>query len=563
MSNTILTLLSAERLDEFYRSGFWRDQTIYAIARQHAEHTPGRFAVRDRSRRVSYGDLLASADALADDLQRHGVRSGHRVAVWLPSRIETAVALLACSRNSYICCPSLHRDHTVADVVALIQRMRAAALVVEANYGADGAGRDIVRELTDYPDLRRVHRLDPLAPHTHDQSGRAFPDVAPGTGPSREPPRANPDRVVYLAFTSGTTGVPKGVMHSDNTLLANARAIAADWALGPDTVIYTMSPLSHNLGFGALVTALLAGGELVMHDLPKGAPLLDRILEVGATYLVGVPTHAIDLLDELRKRGLTGLGAVKGFRISGASAPKEVVAELLRYGVVPQSGYGMTEASSHHYTLPSDDPRLIVETSGRVCPGYELKIWSQDNPDMELPAGQIGQIGGRGASLMLGYYDDQAATEDSFNAHGWFMTGDLGWVDEAGYLRVTGRKKDLIIRGGHNIYPARIENLAMQHEAVERAAALPVADTRLGEKVCLAVMLRAGRHVSAAQLLEHLDASGLSRYDMPEYFLQLDEIPLTASGKILKRDLVALIQEGRLTPTPIRWQPKGPLAEAR
>jgi acyl-CoA synthetase len=556
MSNTILTLLSAECLDAFYKSGFWRDQTIYAVARQHADAAPQRFAVRDRLRRVSYGDLLARADAFADDLQRQGVRRGQRVAVWLPSRVETAVALLACSRNGYICCPSLHRDHTVSDVATLVRRMRAAALVTEAGYGADGAARDIMRELNDDPGLLPVYRLDPLARQALHQEGRAFPDLGPGPAASSRPPPGNPDRVVYLAFTSGTTGVPKGVMHSDNTLLANARAIAADWDLGRETVIYSMSPLSHNLGFGALVTALLVGGELVVHDLPKGAPLLDRILEVGATYLVGVPTHAIDLLDELRQRGLTGLGAVRGFRISGASAPREVVAELLRYGVVPQSGYGMTEASSHHYTLPTDDPRLIVETSGRVCPGYEIKIWSQDNPDLAVPAGQIGQIGGRGASLMLGYYDDQAATEDSFNAHGWFMTGDLGWVDEAGYLRVTGRKKDLIIRGGHNIYPARIENLAMQHDAVERAVAVPVADTRLGEKVCLAVMLRAGRQVSGAQLLEHLDASGLSRYDMPEYFLQLDEIPLTASGKILKRDLVASIQEGRLTPTPIRWQPR-------
>jgi acyl-CoA synthetase len=156
---------------------------------------------------------------------------------------------------------------------------------------------------------------------------------------------------------------------------------------------------------------------------------------------------------------------------------------------------------------------------------------------------------------MLGYYDDQAATEDSFNTQGWFMTGDLGWVDEAGYLRVTGRKKDLIIRGGHNIYPARIENLAMQHEAVERAAVLPVPDARLGEKVCLAVMLRAGAQVGPDELLAHLDASGLSRYDMPEYFLELAEIPLTASGKILKRDLVTLVKEGRLKPTPVRWQP--------
>jgi acyl-CoA synthetase len=154
---------------------------------------------------------------------------------------------------------------------------------------------------------------------------------------------------------------------------------------------------------------------------------------------------------------------------------------------------------------------------------------------------------------MLGYFDDQSVNDEAFNAEGWFMTGDLGRVDQDGYLQITGRKKDLIIRGGHNIYPARIENLAMQHPAVVRAAALPVPDRRLGEKVCLAVMLRPGCSVAPDEVLAHLDRSGLSRYDMPEYYLMLDDIPLTASGKILKRDIAAQIVDGKIVPSPIRF----------
>jgi acyl-CoA synthetase len=367
-------------------------------------------------------------------------------------------------------------------------------------------------------------------------------------------PSTDPDRVVYLAFTSGTTGVPKGVMHSDNTLLANARAIAKDWNFNAASVIYTMSPLSHNLGLGALVTALAMGSELVVHDLPRSANVLDRLLETGATFLFGVPTHAIDLLSELRARAMSKVGVLEGFRISGASAPQEVVAALLACGVKPQSGYGMTEGCSHHYTLPDDDAKRIIETSGRACPGYEARIFSPDNPDEELPVGQVGQIGGRGASLMLGYFNDQTATEESFNAGGWFMTGDLGYLDADGYMVITGRKKDLIIRGGHNIYPARIENLALQHQAVARAAVLPVPDARLGEKVCLAVMLHPGASADAQDLLMHLHASGLSRYDMPEYFVELKDIPFTASGKIYKRDLVEDVKAGRLVPTAVRLQ---------
>jgi acyl-CoA synthetase len=291
-----------------------------------------------------------------------------------------------------------------------------------------------------------------------------------------------------------------------------------------------------------------------MHDTPHTSSPVDRLVETGATFLFGVPTHAIDLLAEMRSRGMTRLGDVRGFRISGAATPSGVIAGLLRCGVMPQSGYGMTETCSHQYTLPTDDPEVIAETCGRSCSGYEIRVWDRDNPDIELPVGQVGQIGGRGASLMLGYFDDQMATEESFNASGWFMTGDLGSLDQSGRLRIVGRKKDIILRGGHNIYPARIEALALRHPDIDKAAAFPVADARLGERVCLAIVMRSGREVPTDVLLDHLDALGLSHYDMPEYILFLDELPLTASGKITKRELVKWVDEGRHTPVPVRHQ---------
>jgi acyl-CoA synthetase len=160
----------------------------------------------------------------------------------------------------------------------------------------------------------------------------------------------------------------------------------------------------------------------------------------------------------------------------------------------------------------------------------------------------MGQIGGRGAALMLGYFNDQAAIEASFNREGWFLSGDLGVLDARGNLRIEGRLKDLIIRGGHNISPAHIEALALRHEGIEKVACFPVPDERLGERVCIAVI----GNVSPTDLLTHLADEGLSKYDMPEYFVRLDEFPLTASGKILKRELVAMVRRGQLEPAPIR-----------
>lgn len=542
--NTLLTLLSGPQIEAFTQAGYWGTDTIYSLVRKRARDTPDKAAVRERLRTTSYRTLVDAVDRLAGALHRGGLRQGDRVAVWLPSRLEVAIAVLACSRNGYVACPSLHRDHTVAEVAELVRRMRAAAFLGQPGYGADADRHDILDAMTGLDRPRFVRMIEPA------DSDAGFADLD-----ASAPMHADPNTVVYLAFTSGTTGQPKGVLHSDNTLLAPARALAEDWSLDASSCVYSLSPLSHNLGFGAMILALTLGAEFVVHDLPRGASLAARLRETGATFAFGVPTHAIDLLAELRG-GRGDLPALRGFRISGAPVPPVVAQGLLDVGVVPQSGYGMTEAGSHHYTRPDDDPELIVGSSGRACAGYEVQIAAPDEPSRVLPPGEVGQIAGRGASLMLGYFDDQVATESSFSADGWFLTGDLGWMDENGYLRITGRKKDVIIRGGHNIFPAKIENYALRHPGVAKAAVVPVPDERLGEKVCLVVQAAGDAALSAHELLAHLDRAGLSKYDMPEYFAQVDDLPLMPSGKILKRRLVEWIRDGGLVPTPVRFSPE-------
>ena len=544
MTGPLLTLLSAPTLAAYTAAGWWGEETIYHLAARHARTTPNAFALRDRHRRLTYAELIAAGDRLAAVLAGRGVRPGQRVAVWLASRVETAIALLACSRNGYVCCPSLHRDHRVGDVVTLIDRIQAAAVIAQPGYGLDADRHDIVAELFDRDFLRVAWHVEPAEEPPFVEVPEPAIEVAAST---------DPNQIIYLPFTSGTTGRPKGVMHSDNTLLATARMMARDWQL-ERAVLYTLSPLSHNLGLGALVTAIAGGSELVLHDLPRGHSLLDRLEETGAEFVFGVPTHAIDLLGEIRARDAKRVGAVRGFRISGAAAPSAVVAELLRHGVVPQTGYGMTETCSHQYTLADDPPARIITTCGRACAGYEIRVWRQDDPDTEAAPGEIGEIGGRGASLMLGYFGDQAATEAAFNAQGWFMTGDLGRLDANGYLQITGRKKEVIIRGGRNIYPAPIEAAAIGCDGIEKAAAFGLADPRLGERVCLAVVPYQNRQIDPERILQQLDAAGLATYAMPEFILTVPELPSTASGKVLKRELLRWVQEGRVQPVPVRFR---------
>jgi acyl-CoA synthetase len=534
MVKRFLTLHHPADARRHYEQELWRDDTLYGLVARHASTTPNALALEDGTKELTWQELRNWVDGVAVELRTYGLVRGDRVSIWMSNRVQAIVTFLACSREGFACNPSLHRTYTCSEVASLLKRLSAKALVTEPQWGADWKTANLDATLAEIESLRVVYT----------------PDTFPQSAPDMTPPCSDPDKVVYLAFTSGTTGSPKCVMHSDNTLLANARDLARDWGHNAETVILTLSPLSHHIAWVAVAQWVLLGCRLVTDDPPKGVSRVDWLVGKGATYVLGVPTHAMDILNEQRARGIQRLGAVKVFYMAGAPIPPSVAAAFVKQGIKPQNVYGMTENSSHQYTHPGDDTETIVETCGRGGKAYEVRIFDTTDPDRELPVGEVGQIGGRGASLTLGYFDNQSATEASFNRDGWFMSGDLGVMDKAGNLRIEGRVKDMIIRGGHNIYPAHIEGLALRNELVKKVACFPIKDERLGERVCIAIT----GNVDSHDLLQYLAAEGLSLFDMPEYFVQVESFPLTASGKILKRDLVVMVERGELRPEPVRFK---------
>lgn len=554
----LLTLHDPATARRYYDQGLWTNETLYGAAARHAAERPDSYALHDRRHRLTWKQLVNWADALAAELHDAGMAPGERVAVWLPNRAEAFVALLACSRNGYIALLSLHQNHTVGDIAALIDRFAVRTFIGSAGHGADADQHDIFARLRQIESIRRFYALAPLDKVAPPMPDGASPFPSKDAIPTPPPANGNADKVCFIALTSGSTGQPKAVMHSDNTLLANGRAIVADWTVSPDTIIYCLGPLSHHLAMVGWEITLASGCEFIINDLVKGMNALDRIIETRATYVMGVPTHAIDIQQEVVARGLTRIGDVKTFYMSGAPIPPEVARKFAAFGIVPQNVYGMTENGSHSSTLRDDSFEVQVNTAGQCCgrgnPCYEVTIWKIDDRNTPAEPGEIGELAGRGASLMLGYYANQAATEGSFNRYGWFMSGDLARIDPDGNIIIAGRSKDLIIRGGHNIYPVEIEGYVLRHPDIAKAAAFPVADDRLGEKVCVAITPAENRSVSADALLAHLAAEGLSKYDMPEYFISMPQLPTTASGKILKRELVELVRAGQLSPDPIRYR---------
>jgi acyl-CoA synthetase len=535
-----LTLHHPVNANAYYASGCWNDDTFYGLLSRHALSRPDSIALQDGRRSLTWAQLRQWVDGVAGNLREYGLVGGDRVSIWMSNRVEAVVMFLACAREGLACNPSLHKTYTCAEIGELLTSLSARAFLTEAGWGADRDKTDLDALLIRIPSLKVVYT----------------PDGFPAPAVNSTPPCTDPDKVAYLAFTSGTTGSPKCVMHSDNTLLANARDLVRDWKQGPDNVMLSLSPLSHHIAWVGIAQWLVTGSRFVTDDPPAGKSRQDWIVESGATYLLGVPTHAMDILTEQKKTGRVDLGTVKVFYMAGAPIPPSVATAFLEQGVKPQNVYGMTENSSHQYTHPDDPVETIVETCGRGGRAYEVRLFHPDDPDREVGPGEVGQIGGRGAALMLGYFSNQAATESSFNSTGWFMSGDLGIADQAGNLRIEGRLKDLIIRGGHNIHPSHIEAIAIRNSVAGRVAVFPVPDDRLGERVCIAV----SGTIDPMELLEHLRSEGLSKYDMPEYFVRVLEFPLTASGKILKRELVLQVRRGELQPQPLREVPAAKIA---
>jgi acyl-CoA synthetase (AMP-forming)/AMP-acid ligase II len=535
-----------------------RYATIPALLRASTAEHPDREVVVDRSVeppvRLTYAELLERVDALAAALVGEGIERGDRVAIWAPNCWEWIVALLGLQSAGAVLVP-LNTRYKGIEAADILRRSGARLLfTVEGFLGNDyvsmlqeaGAG---VGEL---PDLERIVLLRdagsrPEGVPTLDE----FVDTAASVPREQLDARVaelTGDDLSDLLFTSGTTGQPKGVMLSHSQTL---RAFG-DWAdtvgLRGDDRYLVINPFFHAFGYKAgIVSSLIAGATLV----PVAVFDLDRVVDLieseRISVIPGPPTIYQGLLNhpgfDLARAGTLRL-AVTG----AAPVPVELVERMraeLGFSTVV-TAYGMTEACGIATTCrPEDDPETISGTSGRAYPGVEVKVVGEDGA--ELPTGDAGEILVRGYNVMRGYFEDPEKTAETIDTDGWLHTGDVGVMDERGYVRITDRIKDMFIVGGFNAYPAEIERLLLVHPQIAQAAVVGVPDERMGEVGYAYVLAVTGTTPDPAEIIawakEHM-----ANFKAPRHVEVVSEMPLNASGKILKYELrdraVATLRDG-------------------
>ncbi len=519
---------------ESYRaSGAWMGKTTADFAEQRARETPERIAVVDGGQRLSYAFLLAEARRIAAGLRNLGLQPGDVLSFQLPNWWESVVVNLAASLGGWAVNPivPIYRDAEVgfiladcqAKVIFVPQQFRSIDyLEMLQRIAAEGGARPLVVT---------VRSSDAPGALCYETLGRSS---VPWQGSL-----AAPDDLKLVLYTSGTTGRPKGVLHSHNTLLAELRAVTQFWRVGERDAVIMPSPVTHITGYSyALEYVFFAGIKVVLMERWDARQAIALIQAEEATMTVGATPFLAELTDAVEVSGAR-LPSFRLFASGGAPVPPDLVLRASRamQGCVVCRVYGSSETPTVTLGIngAADQERAAI-TDGKVC-NNEVRIADTETGAM-LPVGEEGEILVRGPEVMLGY-SREADTRDAFDAEGFFRTGDLGVLSPDGFITITGRKKDLIIRGGENLSPKEIEDLLHAHPDVLEAAVVAMPHARLGETPCAYVVLRPGGRMDLEQMCAYLDAQRLARQKFPEQLFVVDAMPKTASGKILKHVLRA------------------------
>ncbi|MCA0241624.1 MAG: AMP-binding protein [Proteobacteria bacterium] len=523
--------------------GFWPDIPYDAPLAQAIAETPDKPALvayradRERSRRFSYrefGDAVARAAAALRGL---GIGAGDIVAVQLPNWWEFVVVSLAANRIGAVVNPlmPIFREREMAYMLGFAE---AKVLIVPKLFrGFDHAAmtRALQREL---PALQHVIVVDGDGDDGFDRvllSGTERIEPAPAS------PVLAPDAAAVVMFTSGTTGSPKGVMHSTNTLMACNRSLAARFGLTTDDVLLACSPLGHMTGYAAvMLLGLNLGATVVLQDVWDAKRGVTIMADEGLTYTAASTPFLNDICEAVAG-GAPRPVALRSFLCGGAPIPPVLIERAAReLKLKVCSLWGMTESLSSTLTEPARAADKSAKTDGRALEGVDVQVVDFDGAP--LPAGQTGRLLVRGAQMFLGYY--KRPDVKTFDADGWFDTGDLAYADDEGYIRINGRTKDVLIRGGENVPVVEIESLLYQHPAVAAAALVGYPDARLGERGCAFVVLRPGAEFSLAQLQAWMAECKVAKQYWPERVEIVQDLPRTPSGKIQKFKLREAIGAG-------------------
>ena len=517
--------------------GLWHDRTINDDLDRCLDRCPDKVAVTavqaesGAVTRFTYRELAAMADRVAVGLSKLGVGHNDIVACQLPNWWQFTVTYLACSRIGAVMNPLMHifRERELS---FMLKHGEAKVVIVPKVFRGFDYEQMVEGLKPSLPDLQHVVVVNGTGTNS-------FEDLLSGPVWEQDPQahailtqhRPGPDDVTQLIYTSGTTGEPKGVMHTANTTMANIIPYAQRLKLGHDDIVLMASPMAHQTGFMyGLMMPIMLQESAVLLDIWEPLKAIDLIRAEGCTFTMASTPFLTDLAKNVAESG-KAVPTLRTFLCAGAPIPGPLVEQARAVlGTKIVSAWGMTENGAVTLIELDDPDERAFTTDGVALPGVELKV--VDDEGHTLPAGQPGKLLVRACSNFGGYL--KRPQWNGTDAEGWFDTGDLARLDAQGYVRITGRSKDVIIRGGENIPVVEIEALLYRHPAIALAAIVAYPDARLGERACAVVVPKPGQSIDLPQLVAYLKEQKIAVQYIPERLEVRESMPSTPSGKIQK-----------------------------
>ena len=526
-----VTLTFNEQRRAAYRQqGLWGDASLADYWQQTARAMPDKIAVVDNhGASYTYSALDHAASCLANWMLAKGIESGDRIAFQLPGWCEFTVIYLACLKIGAVSVPLLP-SWREAELVWVLNKCQAKMFFAPTLFKQTRPVDLILPLQNQLPQLQQIVGVDKLAPAT---SSLSLSQIIADNTSLTTAITTHGDELAAVLFTSGTEGLPKGVMLTHNNILASERAYCARLNLTWQDVFMMPAPLGHATGFLHGVTApFLIGARSVLLDIFTPDACLALLEQQRCTCMLGATPFVYDLLNVLEKQP-ADLSALRFFLCGGTTIPKKVARECQQRGIKLLSVYGSTESSPHAVVNLDDPLSRFMHTDGYAAAGVEIKV--VDDARKTLPPGCEGEEASRGPNVFMGYFDEPELTARALDEEGWYYSGDLCRMDEAGYIKITGGKKDIIVRGGENISSREVEDILLQHPKIHDACVVAMPDERLGERSCAYVVLKAPHHsLSLEEVVVFFSRKRVAKYKYPEHIVVIEKLPRTASGKIQK-----------------------------
>ena len=533
-----------ERAREYRRKGLWGDASILDWFRLSVRGSGERCAVVDRlGRQLTFRELDAESSTLALWMIERGVRPGDIVGIQLPNWCEFTVVYAACLKVGAVVNP-LPTNLRLAELTHITRQCKTVMTFHPTKFRHtefEEMAQKLRRVSTTVRDCVLVDRLGVPARELPTLNRIVeVPDVLPRVMEHE----ASGDDLAAVLFTSGSEAEPKGVMLSHNNLISSERSFAATLNITWSDSMFMPAPVGHATGFMHGVTMpLIAQIPSVLCDSTDGVDMLDMLCKYEATGGMAVPAIAESILEHCVASG-RGLPALRFLCCGGSPVPRELMRRARGQGVDLYSVYGSTESAPHTMTTFSDTAERVIQTDGRPCWGTEIKVVDPATRESVEP-GQPGEEASRGPAVFMGYLNQPELTAAVVDDDGWYYSGDLCVMDPDGYIRITGRLKDVIIRGGENIAAAEVELILRSHPRIREVAVIGIDDPVLGQRVGACIVSRDGGAVAIPELREFFIARDFAKFKIPEQVFLLDQMPLTSSGKISKGRLRKRYGAGR------------------